>query len=201
MTAGEVCSTLQNRLPEIKIELQRGQVGDPWILVQPADLLTVLQILKQDLGLNYLACLSAIDYGTNLGVVYQLRSLSTKFEIMVKTLTSKNNPLVPSLTNLYPAAGWFEREAYDLLGVNFQDHPDLRRIMMPEDWVGHPLRKDYQPPAEYHGIPCDRPDTHQLLQQLHITQQPDKVGTTTTSEVGKTPAGNTDNPGSKSPLE
>jgi NADH-quinone oxidoreductase subunit C len=201
MTAGEVCSALQNRLPEIKIELQHGQVGDPWILVQPADLLTVIQILKQDLGLNYLACLSAIDYDTNLGVVYQLRSLSVKFEIMVKILTPKNNPLVPSLTNLYPAASWFEREAYDLLGVNFQDHPDLRRIIMPEDWVGHPLRKDYQAPAEYHGIPCDRPDTHQLLEQFHVTQRPDKVDTAGTFAAGKTPTGNTDNPGSKSPAE
>jgi NADH-quinone oxidoreductase subunit C len=186
MTAGEIHSILQNRLPESRIELQQGPAGDSWILVVPADLLPVIQILKDDLGLNYLACLSAIDYDTSLGIVYQLRSLSAKFEIMVKTLTSKDNPLVPSLTNLYPGAGWFEREAYDLLGIHFQGHPDLRRIMMPEDWVGHPLRKDYQPPAEYHGIPCARPDPLQLLEQFQATNQPEKVGTAEKATAGDT---------------
>ena len=169
MTVNEILASLQNLSPEIKIELQQGQSGDPWLLVQPADLTRVVQILKNNLGMNYLACLSGIDYGNTFAVAYQIRSLTGKFEVMVKTLIPKENPVIASLIQLFPAADWFEREAYDLVGIQFQGHPDLRRIMMPDDWPGHPLRKDYQPPAEYHGIPCDRPDPHQLLVQLRTT--------------------------------
>jgi NADH-quinone oxidoreductase subunit C len=190
MTVGEIHSTLKNRLTGSSIEIQQGQAGDPWILIAPADVIPVFKILKYDLGLNYLACLSGIDYGTTLGVVYQLRSLSAKIEIMIKTLTAKENPSVPSLASLYPAAGWLEREAFDLLGIQFQGHPDLRRIMMPEDWVGHPLRKDYQPPPEYHGIPCDRPDAHQLLEQFHAATRTEKVDAGKKESSLKTPTGN-----------
>lgn len=170
MTAPEILSVIQTKFPEIKLELQQGPAGDPWILVTSGDVANVIRILKNELGLNYLACLSGIDYQDSLGVVYQLRSLSGKFEIMVKTLAPLENPCVPTISDLYASANWFEREAYDLIGIQFQGHPDLRRIMMPEDWVGHPLRKDYQSPAEYHGISTSRPNTHQLLDQLRTAQ-------------------------------
>jgi NADH-quinone oxidoreductase subunit C len=175
MTANEIQSALQSLLPAAKIELQQGQAGDPWLLVQPVDLIQVIQILKNNLAMNYLACLSGIDYETALGVVYQIRSLAGKFEVMIKVLIPKDNPALSSLTQLYPAAEWFEREAYDLVGIQFQGHPDLRRIMMPDDWIGHPLRKDYQAPQDYHGIPCDRPDPHQLLVQLRTPAQQEKT--------------------------
>lgn len=166
MTAQEIFTVLQTKISEIKLELQRGTSGDPWILVPPGDVRKVIEILKNEQGLNYLACLSGVDYKDNLGVVYIVRSLSGKFEIMVKTLVPRDNPSVPTISDLHAGADWFEREAYDLVGIQFQGHPDLRRIMMPEDWIGHPLRKDYQQPAEYHGIPTERPDTHQLLDQI-----------------------------------
>jgi NADH-quinone oxidoreductase subunit C len=167
MTPEEIFSFLQSGLPDVNVELQKGEAGDSWILLQPADVLTVLGHLKSKLGLNYLACLSGVDYESTLGVVYILRSMTQKFEIMVKVLLPKDDPKVTTVSDLFPSAEWFEREAFDLLGIRFQDHPDLRRLMMPEDWKGHPLRKDYQPPAEYHGIPCDRPDAHELLQELY----------------------------------
>jgi NADH-quinone oxidoreductase subunit C len=187
MTAKEIHSSLQSLLPAAKIEFQQGQAGDPWLLVQSADLIQVIQILKNNLGMNYLACLSGIDYETALGVVYQIRSLTGKFDVMIKVLIPKDNPVLSSLTKLYPAAEWFEREAYDLVGIQFQGHPDLRRIMMPDDWIGYPLRKDYQAPADYHGIPCDRPDPHQLLVQLRTTSQQEK----TVDPAGGTSAANT----------
>jgi NADH-quinone oxidoreductase subunit C len=190
VTAKEIQATLHDILPDTSLELQQGQAGDPWVLVLPADLIQVIQVLKKDLGMNYLACLSGIDYGTMLGVVYQLRSLTARFEIMIKTLVSRENPRLPSLTGLYSAAGWFEREAYDLLGIQFEGHPDLRRIMMPEDWVGHPLRKDYQPPSEYHGIPCDRPDPHQLLEQLQVSAQNEKDANQESNSAVNNPAVN-----------
>ena len=166
MTPDEILAALQKQLPQVSCELQKGQVGDPWILVAPKDILRVLACLRDDLSMNYLACLSGVDYESALGVVYQLRSLTEKTEITVKALLPKENPSIETVSGLYAVAEWFEREAFDLLGIQFQNHRDLRRIMLPDDWIGHPLRKDYQPPDEYHGIPFERPDSHALLDEL-----------------------------------
>ncbi len=171
MTPEEVFATLQERFPEVGLELQKGQVGDPWILVPPKDVLRVLTWLRDDLGMDYLACLSGVDYESSFGVVYQLRSLAKKTEIAVKSLLPKENPVIATVSGLYAAAEWFEREAFDLLGIQFENHRDLRRIMMPDDWIGHPLRKDYQFPEEYHGIPFDRPDSHLVLDALYPKPQ------------------------------
>jgi NADH-quinone oxidoreductase subunit C len=198
MTIKEIHLSLQNILLDTKTEVQQGQCGDSWVLVQPADLIRVIQILKNDLGMNYLACLSGIDYETSLGVVYQIRSLAGKFEVMIKVLIPKDNPVLSSITQVYPAAEWFEREAYDLVGIQFQDHPDLRRIMMPDDWIGHPLRKDYQAPAEYHGIPCDRPDPHQLLVQLRTSSQQEKTIEPAGKSAANTPSINSNDQSQKS---
>jgi len=166
MTPDEIFAALQQQLPDVGCELQKSQVGDAWILVPPKDILRVLTSLRDELGMNYLACLSGVDYESSFGVVYQLRSLAKKTEITVKSLLSKENPVIESVSGLYAVADWFEREAFDLLGIQFENHGDLRRIMMPDDWIGHPLRKDYQPPDEYHGIPFERPDSHALLDEL-----------------------------------
>lgn len=166
MTATEILASVHKKHPDFKLELQKGQAGDPWLLVPNTDYLILVEFLKKELNMNYLACLSGIDYGSNFGVVVQLRSLVGKFDLMVKVLVPKDHPNVSSLSHLYGSAGWFEREAFDLLGIHFEGHPDLRRIMLPDDWPGHPLRKDYVPPAEYHGISCDRPDPHQLMDRF-----------------------------------
>jgi len=163
MTINEILTTLQNKLPDCKLEIQRGQAGDSWILVPSTHIIPALQCLKNELGCKYLACLSGVDYQTTLGVVYVVRSLTEKFEVILKVQIPRENPVIPSVSQLYAIANWFEREAYDLVGINFEGHPDLRRIMMPDDWIGHPLRKDYREQAEYHGIPTDRPDTRQLF--------------------------------------
>jgi NADH-quinone oxidoreductase subunit C len=202
MTAADIHTRLQTILPEVKLELQCGTAGDPWILVLPSDLIRVMQTLKNELEMNYLACLSGIDYGTSLGIVYQVRSLSAKIEIMIKTLVPREDPVVPTVSDLYDAAGWFEREAYDLIGIRFQNHPDLRRIMMPDDWIGHPLRKDYQQPLEYHGISCTRPDTHQLLGQFYTKNPSGESGAEPVIAPAKMPAAEADsaNPDTK-PVE
>ncbi len=74
--------------------------------------------------------------------------------LAVRVRVPRDNPRVPSVAEVWPTAEWHEREAYDLLGVVFEGHPDLRRILCPDDWVGHPLRKDYVFPTEYEGIPA-----------------------------------------------
>jgi NADH-quinone oxidoreductase subunit C len=163
MTPEHLLETLQKQFPDCDVALQKGQSGDAYFVVKPSDLLAVLTYLKAELRFNYLATLSGVDYGGDLGTTYVIRSLATKDEIIVKTLAPRSNPAIPSVASLYASANWFERESYDLLGIQYVGHPDMRRLMMPEDWEGHPLRKDYVYPLEYHGIPCERPDSHELL--------------------------------------
>ncbi len=74
--------------------------------------------------------------------------------LVLKVDLSRENPVVDSLTSVWRGANWHEREAFDLVGIQFTGHPNLVRILCAEDWVGHPLRKDYDYPTEYHGIPC-----------------------------------------------
>ncbi|MFF2889934.1 NADH-quinone oxidoreductase subunit C [Paenibacillus sp. NPDC057967] len=99
----------------------------------------------EELRFNYLRNVSGIDYESHLEVVYFLLSLDTRQDVAIKLRTDREAPSVPSATPTWSTADWNEREIYDLLGIEFAGHPDLRRIMMPDDWVGHPLRKDYEP--------------------------------------------------------
>lgn len=108
-----------------------------------------------DLEFDFLACISAVDYvaDNQLCAVYDLFSLQHRHWFAVKVYTDRDDPHIPTVMDLWPSADWHEREAYDLMGIRFDGHRDLRRILLPEDWVGHPLRKDYTFPREYHGIP------------------------------------------------
>lgn len=133
-----------------------------------------LRDAKEDprLKFNLLSCISGVDYlepdpkkvakagfEPHTEVVYHLQSFHHRHRIIVKLILPrwKDNqagqlPEVPSVTSLWSAADWHEREVYDLSGIWFDGHPDLRRILLAEDWEGHPLRKDYEFPLEYHGI-------------------------------------------------
>jgi NADH-quinone oxidoreductase subunit C len=108
-----------------------------------------------ELALDWLGCLTAVDYvaDNKLCAVYDLFSTTHNHWFAVKVYVDRAHPHIPSVADLWPAADWHEREAFDLLGIVFDGHADLRRILLPEDWVGHPLRKDYVFPREYHGIP------------------------------------------------
>lgn len=139
----------------------------PSVRVAPDRWHDVALFLRDDgrLRLNMLRCISGVDYLAEgqIEVVYDLLSLrepdgssslwSGENGIAVKLRVPRDDARVPSVAEVWPAANWHERETYDLLGVTFTGHPDHRRILCPDDWVGHPLRKDYQFPAEYHGIP------------------------------------------------
>lgn len=98
-----------------------------------------------ELRCDYLRNLSGVDQETHLEVAYHLLSLTHKTEYCVKVKTDREQPSIPSVTEVWPTANWNEREAFDLFGIDFPGHPNLVRIMMPDDWVGHPLRKDYEP--------------------------------------------------------
>jgi NADH-quinone oxidoreductase subunit C len=127
----------------------------PFIKVRPDTIQPVADALKNtpELWFDSLMCLTAVDNPANFTVVYLLFSMKHLHKVTLKVEMPKDNPIVPTVENIWSAADWFEREVYDLFGVKFSGHTNLVRIMLPDDWVGHPLRKDYQYPATYRELP------------------------------------------------
>jgi NADH-quinone oxidoreductase subunit C len=122
--------------------------GELTIIVTAERIAEICQFCRDEPSLqyNYLSDLSGIDYypqEPRFGINYHLYSMRYNRRLRLKTLWSDGDPDMPSVSGLWPNANWFEREVYDLFGVPFAGHPDLRRILMPHDWEGHPLRKDY----------------------------------------------------------
>lgn len=120
--------------------------GDTTVLVKKEEIVAICSFLKKELGFNFLVDLCGID---NLGqtpryaVVYNLRNLSTKANLRLKVLVEQSSAQVDTVSGVWATANWLERECWDLMGISFTNHPDLRRILLPADWQGHPLRKDY----------------------------------------------------------
>jgi NADH-quinone oxidoreductase subunit C len=145
---------------------------DPWVEVAPEALPEVCRYLRDEpeLRFNLLNCITGVDYvqvdpkrklegEPHVEVIYHLWSLVHKHRLVLRVRLPRwkdgiegQLPELPSVSGIWSTANWHEREVYDLVGIRFTGHPDLRRILCPEDWAGHPLRKDYQMPLEYHGI-------------------------------------------------
>ncbi|HZR11123.1 MAG TPA: NADH-quinone oxidoreductase subunit C [Myxococcales bacterium] len=133
---------------------------DAFLLVKPPDLVEICRFLKDepDLAFDCLMNLSAVDWPkkNQIEIVYHLFSYQKRHSFILKAQLDRAAPEIASLEPVWKAADWLEREQYDLMGVQFTGHPDLRRIMMPDDWIGHPLRKDYKEPAQWHNITTTR---------------------------------------------
>jgi NADH-quinone oxidoreductase subunit C len=147
---------------------------DPWIEIKAEGLAEIARFLRDepDLYFDMLHCITAVDYfepdakkaekiewQPHVELIYHLSSLTHRHRMVLKISlprwlndTAGQLPEVATVSNVWRTAEWHEREVYDLMGINFLGNPDLRRILCAEDWVGHPLRKDYQMPAEYHGV-------------------------------------------------
>jgi NADH-quinone oxidoreductase subunit C len=173
MTGADIIATLEQQFGE-RIKAKNPQALDPFVTIDAADVPAVCRFLRDDSRLRFeiLNCVSGVDYlepdpkklakagfEPHMEVVYHLQSFTHRHRFVVKVILPrwKDNkpgelPEVPSVTSLWASADWHEREVYDLSGVRFVGHPDLSRILLAEDWVGHPLRKDYEFPLEYHGI-------------------------------------------------
>ena len=160
MNLPEILEYLQSQMPSVELAAETPQVGDPWVAVSAPQLREVCLKLRDDpkLAFDYLRCLSGVDLGDRMAAVYHLLSLRHRHGLVLKVILDRDAPQLDSVQDIWRVANWFEREAWDLLGIRFAGHPDLTRIMLPADWVGHPLRKDYQQQPEYHGIPTTRLD-------------------------------------------
>ena len=176
MTAAEIIAALEEKFGSA-ITAKNAEALDPFVTVEPAKLVEVCTFLRDDPRLKFemLNDLSGVDYlepdakkapkagfDPHLELVYHLSSFTfpgRRFTVKVILPRWKGDvvgqlPEVPTVCGVWKTADWQEREVYDLLGVVFVGHPDPRRILLGDDWVGHPLRKDYEFPLEYHGIRC-----------------------------------------------
>lgn len=127
------------------------------IVVDASHIRSVCELLQSDPDCYFdmLSCLTGLDNGPEAGtmeVIYNLYSIPFHTHLMLRVIVPRDNPEVPSVTPVYRTANWHEREAYDLFGIRFTDHPDLRRILLPADWEGFPLRKDYRHQEYYRGV-------------------------------------------------
>jgi NADH-quinone oxidoreductase subunit C len=131
--------------------VERGvSAGDAWITVDPANIHDALSSLKGE-GYRLLLFLTCVDHLVDASrkwpgryeIVYQLRNMVTLEQLRVRTFIDGDPPRIDSVSDVFPPANWDERETWDMFGVVFNNHPDLTRILMPDDWVGHPLRRDY----------------------------------------------------------
>lgn len=153
----EIFKTLRENNEEAGLEYQTGDIGEPWILVEASSLKSVMKTLRDDpqLLFDVLMCLSGVHYQKEeeLGVTYHINSTSLGHKLAIKVRVPIDNPHVPSVESIWKTANWHEREAWDMVGVIFDEHPNHKRILCPEDWEGHPLRKDYVQQEFYQGIP------------------------------------------------
>jgi NADH-quinone oxidoreductase subunit C len=160
--------SLEAAVPQLAELVERVLVdrGELTLHVSTAGLLEIAAALRNDPALKFelLSCVSGVDYlGTErrLHVVYHFTSMTYRRRLRVEVAVTVEHPHVPSLVALYPTADWHERECWDLFGVVFDGHPALTRIQMPDDWEGHPQRKDYPLggiPVEYKGATVPPPD-------------------------------------------
>ena len=141
-----------------RITAFQGEVAQPWAVVAPEAIADVAAFCKSDpdLAFGNLMCLSAVDYPKEtpprMEVVYHLWSYAHSHLFVLKALLPRESPALPTVENVWGVANWHEREAYDLFGITFTGHSDMRRILLPDDWIGHPLRKDWVDPDFYNGL-------------------------------------------------
>jgi NADH-quinone oxidoreductase subunit C len=161
MATQNTIDALQRAFPTLIVSEFRGQTR---VVVPVESLCAALRLLKEELSFNLLIDVTCVDYldypgaRDRFGLVYLLANASTNERVTVRTFVNEPRPTVPSIVPLWEGANWLEREVWDLFGIRFEGHPDLRRILLPEEFTAHPLRKDYplQGRGERHNFPVLR---------------------------------------------
>jgi NADH-quinone oxidoreductase subunit C len=176
MTQEELCTQLKAQFGDAVGALSETK-GDRFVIVKGEKIVEICQFLKTTSGLEFDYCLdiTAIDWPLRkvIEVVFHLYSLVHRHGLVLKVETDREKPSIATVEGVWKAATWLEREIFDLFGVNFEGHSDLRRILLPDDWVGHPLRKDYKEAGGWHGIGNERPDP--LVQLAKVTDEKRKA--------------------------
>jgi NADH-quinone oxidoreductase subunit C len=164
MTAQEIFDILKAQFGDALVEETISAAGgsasvgytmQTWIQIAPNRMKEICFFLRDESAMqfDYLSCLSGMDYNSGtFGVVYHLTSMVHKHKIVLKTRCTQEAMHVQSVSAVWGTANWHEREAFDLFGIIFDEHPDLRRLLLPDDWDGYPLRKDYKVQEFYHGM-------------------------------------------------
>ena len=171
MDAREIFERAAAMLGDAVFDFQEGVPAngprDPCFRARPESIAAVMLALRDDTNLrfDFLQNLTAVDWikRNTIEIVYHLFSYRHRHSACVKVEVPRESPRLPAVTAIWPTANWLEREQFDLLGVIFEGHPDLRRLLMPDDWVGHPMRKDFHEPKSYRGMPTTRPSPMELL--------------------------------------
>lgn len=143
----EKVNLLKSRLTNFKIEYTDVN-GTPALYINKEDVLEVCKILKEDGSLKFNSCVDAVSVDrfekkNRYEMIYNLVSIDNSERLFIKIRLDSKNPEMESLIPVWKSANWYEREAYDMMGINFLNHPDLRRMYMPENYEYHPLRKDF----------------------------------------------------------
>jgi NADH-quinone oxidoreductase subunit C len=158
MTEPRTIDALRQTFPDLAVSEFRGQTR---VVAPAASLYGVLRALKTDFGFDLLVDVTCVDYlyyrdaADRFGLVYLLANTQTNERITVRSFVNDPDPVVPSVVSLWEGANWLEREVWDMFGIRFEGHPDLRRILLPEEFTARPLRKDYplQGRGERHNFP------------------------------------------------
>ncbi|UCD37904.1 MAG: NADH-quinone oxidoreductase subunit C [Fidelibacterota bacterium] len=157
MEFSEVIRHVGSTFPEAVVSQDEGT---HYLQIVPEQWRDVALHLRDDSKLRFdaLMCLTGFDKGPgqSLGVIYSLHSMEHDHKLEVRIEVARDGGAVPSAAHVWRTADWHEREAYDMFGITFTDHPDHRRMLLPDDWIGHPLRKDYETPDDYRGIPVPK---------------------------------------------
>ena len=155
----QVLDLVINKIAEVSgpevIEESKLNFGEPFITINSENwTMEIAQMLYDDpkMRFDFLCCLTGVDYPEHMEVIYNFYSLELDHYLCIKVKTPRSNPKVVSLQPIWKTADWHEREAYDLLGIEFVGHPNLTRILLEDDWEGHPLRKDYKFNKEEMGL-------------------------------------------------
>ena len=153
MEALKIYERIKERFADEVFEIS-DRKPDPFAVVAPRAIVRIGLFLYDDpdCAMDCLSNETGVDYKDRIEVVYHLFSYRYRHSCVLKVKLPRENPSVETVEEIWRSANWMEREIFDLLGVTFEGHSDLRRILMPEDWPGYPLRKDFVEPAEYHGI-------------------------------------------------
>jgi NADH-quinone oxidoreductase subunit C len=167
MEAPQIYERLRQRFAEQVLET--GGKLEGFAVIDTAAIVDVCRYLRDqpDTAFDCLSNETGVDYKDRIEVVYHLFSYKHRHNCVLKIKLPREDPVVATVEGIWSAANWMEREIFDLLGVTFQGHSDMRRILMPEDWPGYPLRKDFVEPQEYHGISTVRESPIIRLDQKH----------------------------------